>query len=533
MKNNIIILVIIVLATALRFYQFGEVPASLNPDEAALGYNAYSILHTGADEHGKYFPLSLESFGDWKLPIYSYLDAIPIALFGVSNISVRLPSVIAGIVSIILIYLLVFRIFKNRTVAFLSSLFLAFNPWSIFFSSGAYEVNVATTIFIGGVLLFTFFISTKKILYLISSFTLFGITMFTQHNYIVFSPLFVFIILFLYRKKYSLNQNFIFSAVYFIALILFSYLSLYQGGDKKISNLNVFNNKDVIYNRAEILRGDGANSNKIIEKVLFNKYSAGIYQLAQNYLSAFSSSVLFDKGGERLTHNIGKVGYFYVLDSLFFLVGISFMFWKKEKGSLLILLPWLLLAPIPSAVTNEHTGTRLFTILPPFIIIASYGAYIIITFLRTNKLRLTILALLIFSYVVSVVYFLEYYFVHFNIQRLRFWRYGMMQIVEVSQKYPEYRVVMRGPENFPYIYFLLYLKYDPMKFRREVEYFPTTKDGFRYVKKFGNYLFVNEMDYNEKNPKTIYIDDNPEQNLFTNSITLPNKDIIYKYEVID
>ena len=157
----------------------------------------------------------------------------------------------------------------------------------------------------------------------------------------------------------------------------------------------------------------------------------------------------------------------------------------------------------------------------------------VFTYFQKNKLKSTILALIVFTYAVGVIYFLEYYFVHFNMQRIRFWRYGMKQIVGLSQKYPEYRIVMRGPENFPYIYFLLYTSYDPLKFRKEVEYYPTTKEGFRYVKKFGNYQFVNALDYKEKNSKTIYIDDNSEQKFFTNNIILPNKDIIYKYKVID
>jgi len=45
------ITLILLLAFLLRFWQINKIP-SLNPDEAALGYNAYSLIQTGKDEHG-------------------------------------------------------------------------------------------------------------------------------------------------------------------------------------------------------------------------------------------------------------------------------------------------------------------------------------------------------------------------------------------------------------------------------------------------------------------------------------------------
>ena len=47
---------IVVLAAFLRFYKLETVPSGFYVDEAAIGYNSYSILETGADEYGKFFP---------------------------------------------------------------------------------------------------------------------------------------------------------------------------------------------------------------------------------------------------------------------------------------------------------------------------------------------------------------------------------------------------------------------------------------------------------------------------------------------
>ena len=52
MKKHLPIILIIILASVLRLYGISRFPAGLNADEASLGYNAYSLLQTGRDEHG-------------------------------------------------------------------------------------------------------------------------------------------------------------------------------------------------------------------------------------------------------------------------------------------------------------------------------------------------------------------------------------------------------------------------------------------------------------------------------------------------
>ena len=122
MKNKILFLIII-LAAALRLLNLGSIPPHLTPDEASLGYTSFSILKTGADEHGKFLPLSLQSFGDWKLPVYSYIGVIPVALFGLNEFSVRFTSMMAGVIAVLLIYFISLKLFNKRGIALISALF--------------------------------------------------------------------------------------------------------------------------------------------------------------------------------------------------------------------------------------------------------------------------------------------------------------------------------------------------------------------------------------------------------------------------
>src|SRR5260221_14138646 len=100
MRRLVIILLILLAALFLRLYKIDTNPPGLTPDEASLGYNAYSILKTGRDEYGTLLPVIFKSFGDYKPGLYVYLAVPAVATFGLNETAVRLPSVIAGVFTV-------------------------------------------------------------------------------------------------------------------------------------------------------------------------------------------------------------------------------------------------------------------------------------------------------------------------------------------------------------------------------------------------------------------------------------------------
>src|SRR3990167_1260706 len=97
---------IIALAFVLRFYRLGDYP-SLNADEAAIGYNAYSLLETGKDEHGNPWPLHFQSFNDYKPGLYFYLVLPFVKFLGLNEWSVRIPNAFLGVATVYVLYLLI------------------------------------------------------------------------------------------------------------------------------------------------------------------------------------------------------------------------------------------------------------------------------------------------------------------------------------------------------------------------------------------------------------------------------------------
>jgi len=105
-KNKLFLFLILLLAFVLRFYRLGDYPA-LNADEAAIGYNAYSLLETGRDEHGNSWPIHFQSFNDYKPGLYFYLVLPFVKFLGLNGWSVRIPSAFLGVATVYLLYLFI------------------------------------------------------------------------------------------------------------------------------------------------------------------------------------------------------------------------------------------------------------------------------------------------------------------------------------------------------------------------------------------------------------------------------------------
>jgi 4-amino-4-deoxy-L-arabinose transferase-like glycosyltransferase len=149
MRKKIVYIIlgfIVLVAIVLRFYQLGHIPPSPDWDEVALGYDAYSIIHTGRDEFGKFLPVVLRSFDDYKPALYAYLTIPTVYLFGLTVWAVRIPSAIFGVISVIATFYLVKELFKRNDLALVSSFLLAISPWSIQFSRVAFEANVGDSL---------------------------------------------------------------------------------------------------------------------------------------------------------------------------------------------------------------------------------------------------------------------------------------------------------------------------------------------------------------------------------------------------
>ena len=246
-----------------------SIPPGLTWDEAALGYNAYSILKTGRDEYGTILPLNLKSFGDYKPALYAYVLIPFIAVFGLSEIAVRIPSVLFGVGTIIVLYFLIQKLFQNKKLSLAVSFMVAVSPLSIQFSRGAFESNAAVFLNSLGTLLFLIGLKKPKILFY--SAVVLGLSLFTYQASKIFVPILVTGLLLIYRDDLRYTKTFFTAAFIFSLFFALSlWITFGLGQADRLSAQNFF-----AYTRAEEVISQIASEDRVSEKDFYFNFLHG------------------------------------------------------------------------------------------------------------------------------------------------------------------------------------------------------------------------------------------------------------------
>jgi 4-amino-4-deoxy-L-arabinose transferase-like glycosyltransferase len=121
----VLLVAILLLASFFRLYRLEAVPPGLQHDEVFHGHDASVVLQ---GTHLIYFESNAGNE-----PLFVYLVAGTIALFGSNYLGIRLAAVLCGLSTIVFTYLLARKAFGYR-VALLASAGLAVSFWPIFMS---------------------------------------------------------------------------------------------------------------------------------------------------------------------------------------------------------------------------------------------------------------------------------------------------------------------------------------------------------------------------------------------------------------
>ena len=508
LKQKFLFLTILFLSAFLRLYKINEVPPGVNRDEASIGYTAYSLMQTGKDEYGKPFPLSFQSFGDWKLPLYIYITIPFVKLFGLNELAVRLPSALAGIFTVLLTYFLVMEFYKaynnykdyNRYIALLSALLLALSPWHIHLSRVESESNVAVFLTVSALLLFLKGLRDKPML-LALSLPLFTLTYYTYHGNHVFTTLLLIGLCVIYHRKILRTPAVIISTLVSLLLIAFILSQTFLGADKtKLSGISIFGDPFVVHEKIELPRTRSANPTGLLTRLRYNRVTYAIITITKNYINSFSPNFLFIKGGGNAAHNIKNFGNMYVVELPFFYAGILFLLYSifSKRSPLIsqhssLLLWWLLISPVAGMITKDapHTN-RMFTIFPLPPILTALGIIWLLHLLKKRTvLRYLAVLTMILAYSINIAYYLNRYYTHFPIEEAKNWGIGYKQLASIvtSEKYQTKQVIMARPEYSPYIFLLFYSKFDPATYQKTAVRYPPTDDDFVHVAAFDRFQF--------------------------------------------
>lgn len=486
-KIWILLILIIVISLVLRIYKLDQVPPSINWDEAANGYNAWTIANYGRDEWGKSYPLYFASFRDNKHPIHIYITSIFVKAFGLSDFTVRLPSAIFGTLNVFLIFFLTKILFKDNSFALIAASLLAISPYSIQFSRYNHEANFALFFFILGLVLFFLGIEKKNIS-LSFAFLSFGLCLLSYHSSMVVVPMTILILLSFYVKKIiKLKKFLLLGVLFFLLFVSMLFLNRPLLGFARIKQTSI---QEEQIKKTWSYKEYKSKLLGFVE-VVFNQYS-----------SHFEPQFLFLSGDKNSRHSSQYVGEFYMIDSLFLVLGIIFLILRMFRGNndfgdrvkiplLIILLA--LIAPLPSTFVRDapHAGRSLF-MMGIWHIILAYGIFKVFEIFKNQKFKSAILFGVIFlTYTFSLKHYLTLYFQEYSKSYAIDWQYGMKEIVYYVKDHPEYsQVYMTDTQAQPYIFFLFYLK-TPLPDLLNNVYYADTDESRTYntISSFGRYHF--------------------------------------------
>lgn len=491
---------IVGLAFLLRIWNLPSYPAGFNADEAAFGYDAYSLLKTGKDQWGQTLPLALQSFGDFKLPLYSYLAIPSVAVFGLSEFSVRLPNVIFGTLSVLVTYLVVGLMFKKYTIQLFSAFLLAISPWHISLSRGAFEANLTTFLLPFGVWAFLKGLTMPRWLW--GATVIFGINLFSYHSARLITPLLVAVLIFVNRQDivgrnapvHITASKYKWPILIFLIFLLLAVYSVFSGAGTRGADIAVFNPTDnwiaVSDRRYEaVLQGfpDG------LSRLFSNKLIYTVNQFFTNYLAYFSPQFLFTQGvGEATYGLIPGQGMLYLAELPFVIFAILF-FIKNPSKNLGFILLWIALAPIPAGLTKGIglTGSRTAIMMPAIQILSAYGGIILFQNiirrwkgLWTKRILLSCYFVILLS---SLTFFLESYIYHaprVNAPSMSYgWQEAFKYLNTVDSGYKE--IIISRSFSEPQIFIGFYKMWDPSDYQAQ------SKDWLRYKKE--KLLFVDQL----------------------------------------
>lgn len=506
---------IFLLGFILRTVFLDVAPPGFNADEAALGYNAYSLIKTGKDEWGASFPLIFKSFSDYKPGLYVYL-AIPfVALLGLNEFSVRLPSILLGSFSIVLIYLLSKELFRKETIALASAFLLSISPWHLHFSRGAWESNLGTFFILLAV--YTFVKSLKNNSFLWISAAAFIASMYAYQSSRLVAPCLVLLFTIFYWKKLAIKKNI--SVVILAAILLLPLIFILPStaGLARFKGVSIFTDLGPL-NRVDEQRGQHQNSSSLGAKFFHNKVNAYAGSFFGHYLDHFSPDFLFIAGGPLKRNKLPDMGQMYIFEIVTLILGIYFLIRnnKNEFDHKRVVFLWLLVAPLASSLTFQTPDShRAHNMVIPLTLISGLGLGMLWENIwRLTKLtRYLALGIGVLVTCISLAIFLEKYYVHLPKQYALEWEYGFSQVVPyIARSHDKYqRIIITDRYDQPYILLLFYSKYDPAKYQKQNKEIGDNKFGFSTISSFEKYEFRpigKEEIQNSKN--TLFVGTNEE-----------------------
>lgn len=456
------LIVILLLAAVVRLYRLTSVPPALHGDELGAGYNAYSLLKTGRDEYGTAWPLS---FRQNISPLNFYLMIPFVVIFGLSDLAVRLPGTLWGLVTILLVYVLAQELMQGfpkrwKRVPLLAAFLLAVSPWHVQTSRIAHDATLGLLMQTAAVVVFlkTLYQPRRWLMWA----SLFGISLYAYHAPKVTTPLLLGWLVICFWPQLRTHTKMLWKSLAVVGLLavpLIVSMICTPLRDNRLVGVSIFV-RDVTL---KPVLSHMTSATLVAEKLLFYNplliygmaflHQYGVY-LNPEYLWFDASTVRY--------FNVSRVGLLYVAEVPWLLFGVWTLI-KRRPVVGVFLLGWLAIAPVAGALTlGPPNAGRVMLWLPTLYIFTAAG--VVETGARlVSHWRRIIFGIVVMAWLYNVALFGYQYFAQSENEFALRWGYGLKEAVQrVSGLEPTVQhIVMSDAFKQGYIYVLFYGKKEP------------------------------------------------------------------------
>lgn len=492
------LILIVLFGGFLRLWGIGVNPPSLSWDEVSIGYNAYSIAKTGRDEHGKFFPLdAFTAYGDYKPPLSIYATVPFVSLLGLTEEAVRLPSALAGTLTVALVYFLASELFRVGALSLLASALLAISPWHIQLSRAGFEANIAVFFVVLGMYLVCRTRTRPR--YWLIALLPFVASIYTFNSARYFSPILGVGVLVWLGGNLQKQARWLMGGIVIAAVFLLPIAPHLMSKEARLrfEEVNIFSDSGIVLTANSRIEFD---NQALLGKILHNRRIGYLRSYLLHFFDHFDPQFLFVRGDGNPKFSIQDVGQLYSIEFPFLVAGVYFVLSRFRREGLLLLF-WLLASMLPAAVARETPhALRIENSLPVWHIFIAGGIMWFFTVLKGAVVRRTFTAVTVVAYVFAFSYYLHNYHVHYPREFSGEWQYGYREAIRFVSPIKEnyQRVYLTESIGRPYAYVLFYERTDPSFFLSMKEsYFDAA--GFYHVSGFGSWKFVgNELPKFEK-----------------------------------
>jgi len=468
-------------------------PPSLYWEEVALGYDAYSISKTGRDYHGNWFPvLAFPSFGDYKPALYFYAIVPFLVMFGQTPLAIRLPSALAGIITVYLVFL-IGKHLKGEKFGLLAGFLFAIQPWSVHVSRVGFEANFALMLVTASV--YMLLISKTKSYTIVISALLSVLALYTYHASRVVIPLLM--VWLAYTRGHIRRTKWVFFSIG-VACIGILPIVLHVKDPvitQRMAETSIFSGTNLI-EKSNVLRE--ADGNTFLARIVHHRYVVMGQTVVSQYLRAFSPQFLFLSGDGNMRHTNGMTGALYLWEFVSVLVGLYALFAQKQNTFLRsLVIPWMLISAIPVAVTTVSPhALRMLNAAPAYTLVSALGIWVLVQYVQ-EKYRGIAWG---FTASICALFFVAFAHAEFVIYpkiSAQEWQFGYEELITTLErlKKPSQHIFVTREQGRPSIYALWFTHQNPQEIQQQDGQLP--KDQLELLA-FGSYTFGDKIP-NESN----------------------------------